>query len=301
MSKKTAEDLISPGELIYYAHELDPDFDMLDFLGISDIHYGNPLFARKHLERTLSFLNRPNVRAVLNGDLCESTLKTSKGEIFKQVGSPEDQRDAMSEILYPYRDKFLGAVDGNHENRIWNEAGIHIVRDIAKNLGIPYRPEGLLHKISFGNGNNNVNGRPFVFWLYQTHGYGGARTTSAKAIKVERTSTYIHADCYLMSHDHVVNTAPAVYLIPDPRTRAEKAQTKDTEEWYETGHRVGRVKAHRKMLVKTNAYLRWGGYSEMGGFPPTDLATPLIKMLTPKSVYWDELPDKPRQAIKVIV
>jgi len=294
-------DLITPGELIYYAHELDPEFDELLIPPISDAHLGNPLFSRKHLSRTLSFLEKSNAYTFGNGDLCESTLRTSKGEIYKQVGSPEDQRDQMIELLYPHRNKILGLVDGNHEDRIWREAGIHIMRDIAKALDVPYRPEGLLHKVSFGKGNSHHDNKPFVFWFYQTHGYGGARTKSAKAVKVERTATWIHADFYAMSHDHVVNVAPDVYLLPDPRTRAEKVYNKETREWRETGFRIGRVKAHRKMLIKTNAYLKWGGYSEFGGFPPTDMATPLIKLLTPKSVYWNELPDKPRQAVKVIV
>lgn len=290
------DDLISPGELVYYSHELDTEFTLVDLAPISDPHLGNPLFSLKHFNRTLEFLSRPNAYSILNGDLCESTLRTSKGEIYKQIGSPEDQRDKMIDLLYPCRDKLLGAVDGNHEDRIWKEAGIHIVRDIARALGIPYRPEGLLHKISFGRGNSNHYDKPFVFWVYQTHGYGGARTTAAKAVKVERTSHWIHADCYCMSHDHVVNAAPQVYLLPDPRTRNER-----NEKGEETGFRIGRVAAHRKMLVKTNAYLKWGGYSEFGGFSPTDLATPLIKLLTPNTPYWEELPDKPRQAIKVIV
>jgi len=292
------ETIASPGELIYYAHVLDTEFSIVDIPPISDAHFGNPLFSLKHFQRTLEFLNRPNAFSFLNGDLCESTLRTSKGEIFKQVGSPEDQRDKMIEFLYPYRHKLLGAVDGNHEDRIWKEAGIHIVRDIAKALGIPYRPEGLLHKISFGNGNRGIPDKPFVFWVYHTHGYGGARTKSAKAIKVERVAAWIHADCYAMSHDHVVNVAPDVYLIPDPRT---KERTEKNEKGEEITFRVGRVTAHRKMLVKTNAYLKWGGYSEFGGFPPTDMATPLIKLISPKSSFWDELPDKPRQAVKVIV
>jgi len=294
--EREKEDLISPGELIYYAHELDTDFTCLDIPPISDVHLGNPLFSSRHFKRTLDFLVRPNAFSLLNGDLCESTLRTSKGEIYRQIGSPENQRDKMIDLLYPYRDKLFGAVDGNHEDRIWREAGVHIMRDIAKALNIPYRPEGLLHKISFGGGNNRMPDRPFVFWLYQTHGYGGARTTAAKAVKVERTSFWIHADCYCMSHDHVVNVAPSVYLLPDPRTREGK-----NEKGEETGFRIGRVTVHRKMLIKTNAYLKWGGYSEFGGFPPTDMATPLIKFLTPNTPYWEELPDKPRQAIKVIV
>lgn len=295
------EELITPGELVYYYHELDPDFDLLDLPPISDAHYGNPLFSKEYFLRTLGFLGRPNAYSFLNGDLAESTLRTTKGEIFKQVGSPEDQRDQMIEWLYPYREKLLGADDGNHEDRIWKEAGIHLMKDIAKALGIPYRAEGLLHKISFGSGNESHADRPYVFWFYQTHGYGGARTKAAKAVKVERTSTWIHADFYCMSHDHVVNVAPDVYLLPDPRTRAEKVYNKEAKEWRETGFTVGRVTAHRKMLIKTNAYLKWGGYAEFGGFPPSDMATPLIKLLTPKSKYWDELPSKPKQAVKVIV
>lgn len=294
MSRK--EDIITQGELIYYAHELDTEFMDISIPPISDAHYGNPLFSLNHFSRTLKFLVKSNAYSFLNGDLCESTLRTSKGEIYTQVGSPETQRDDISEMLYPYREKLLGAVDGNHEDRIWKEAGIHIMRDIAKNLGIPYRPEGLLHKISFGRGNNGMPNKPFVFWFYQTHGYGGARTKAAKAVKVERTSAWIHADFYAMSHDHVVNVAPDIYLLPDPRTRVEKNSKGE-----ETGFKVGRVKAHRKMLIKTNAYLKWGGYSEFGGFPPTDMATPLIRLLTPQSKHWEDLPDKPRQAVKVEV
>jgi len=291
-----SDDIITPGELVYYAHSLDRKFDMLNIMPISDVHYGNPLFSKVHFLRTLKFLEKSNVFGFLNGDLCESTLRTSKGEIYKQVGSPEDQRDDISGLLYPYRHKLLGAVDGNHEDRIWREAGIHIIRDIARNLGIPYRPEGLLHKVSFGDYCNRHKGQPFTFWFYQTHGYGGARTKSAKAVKVERVATWIHADFYAMSHDHVVNVAPDVYLLPDPRTRTEKDAKGE-----ETGFRIGRVTAHRKMLVKTNAYLKWGGYSEFGGFPPTDMATPLIRLLTPKSKHWENLPDKPKVAVKVEV
>ena len=48
------------------------------------------------------------------------------------------------------------------------------------------------------------------------------------------------------------------------------------EDGNETGFIVGRVKAHRKMLVKSSAFLKWGGYAEMLGFPPSDLEAPII-------------------------
>jgi len=203
-----------------------------------------------------------------NGDLCESSVRTSKGEIYKQVGSPQDQRDQMIEWLEPIKDKILGMTIGNHELRIKNEVGIDICQDIAKALGVPYRAEGIILKISFGNYNNHTKGKPFTYWGYATHGYGGARTAAAKAVKVERASHLIHADFYLMSHDHVVNAAPVVYLMPDPRNHIDP----------KTGFTVGRVVSHRKMLIKTNAYLKWGGYAEMGGFSPSDLETPIVKL-----------------------
>ncbi len=169
----------------------------------------------------------------------------------------------------------MGMTTGNHENRVYQETGIDISQDLACALGIPYRPEGMLLKVSFGDDNNRTSGRPYVYWGYFTHGYGGARTKSAKTVKVERLSSWIDADWYVMSHDHVVNVAPDVYLQADPRTHKETLwKGKTTEREIDVGH----VSAHRKMLIKSNAYIKWGGYSEMGGFPPVDLETPIIKL-----------------------
>jgi len=266
---KDLDEIIIPGEPIYYACTLDTGFKNIELIPISDMHYGNPLFSKKHLMRTRDYiLAEPYRFTILNGDLCESTIKTSRGEIFRQVGSPQDQRDWVIDTLYPLKDRILGMTIGNHEMRIYNEVGIDICSDIAKAFGVPYRPTGMWNKISFGSGNSGHKDKPFVYWTYFTHGYGGARTKSAKAVKVERLAHWLDADVYGMSHDHVVNVAPDVYLTADPRTHIEK----------DTGFRVGKIQAHRKMLVKTNAYLKWGGYSEMGGFPPVDLETPIIHL-----------------------
>jgi hypothetical protein len=266
-------EVIISGEPVYYARTLDSEFRELILLPISDVHYGNPLFSKHHLLREIRFISEtPNAYTILNGDLCESALRTSKGEIYRQVGTPQDQRDWIIEKFYPIRDKILGMTLGNHEARILNDVGIDICQDIAKALGVPYRAAGMFNKISFGDGNNRVAGKPYVYWTYFTHGYGGARTSSAKAIKVERTSTFLHADLYGMSHDHLANIAPSNYLIPDNRTHKEK-----DKDGNETGFTVGKVTNHRKMLVKTNAYMKWGGYSETFGYPPVDLESPVIR------------------------
>jgi UDP-2,3-diacylglucosamine pyrophosphatase LpxH len=270
---------------------LSKELTEVKVLVISDLHFGNPYCSVKHFLRTIEFIkNNDNVYCFLNGDLLESVTKSSKGDVYTQKLTPQEQRDAVIEMLKPIKDKVLGATQGNHEIRIYNETGIDLTQDIASKLEIPYRAEGMLFKLSFGDFNNRTKGKPFVFWSYITHGYGGARTKSAKAVKAERVSTWIHADWYAMSHDHVVNVAPDIYLMPDNRGMID-----------DKGFLSGKVTAKREMLIKTNAYLRWGGYAEMGGFPPSDLTTPLIQLLTPYSELWETYPDKARQAVKVVV
>jgi hypothetical protein len=284
--------LTSVGELRWYGHNLGTQYKDIAIVVSSDWHLDNPLFSLKHINRTIDFVKSiENARLILGGDLAEAVTKLSKGDIYHQSRTPQDQRDDIIKILLPVKDKILGMVTGNHEMRITNESGIDLSKDIAKALGVPYRPEGILLKIVFGGGNSRHDNSPYVFWGYTTHGYGGARTKSAKAVKVERLSTWVRADFYTMSHDHVVNVAPDLDLIPDNRGAIDA----------ESGFMTGKITAHRKMLVKTNAYLKWGGYSEMGGFPPTDLSTPVIWLLTPKSDKWDMTPDRPRQGVKVLV
>jgi hypothetical protein len=258
---------------------------------LSDLHYGNPYCSEKHFLRTVGFIaENEKCYCLLNGDLCEAAIRTSVGDIYKQVGSPDDQKKQIVKWLLPIKDKILGMTTGNHEQRIYRESGTDISDYIAEKLGIPYRQEGMLFKLSFGTGNNRTENKPYVFWVYITHGYGGARTKAAKAVKAERLSYWQLADVFAMSHDHEVNVAPSVRFVADPRG------SEDME-----GFISGVVREKRIMLIKTNAYVKFGGYAEMGGFGPTDLSTPIINLLTPSSHLWEMCPDKPDQGVKVLV
>jgi len=278
-------------ELRWFGKILSKELTDLQVIVLSDLHYGNPYSSVKHCQRTVDYVYHNNCVCFINGDMCEVATRSSKGDVYTQRLTPQQQRDDVIDMLLPIKDKILGVTTGNHEQRIYNETGVDISKDIAAALGVPYRAEGMLFKLSFGSGNNRMKDAPFVFWSYITHGYGGARTKSAKAVKAERTGTWIpQCDWVAMSHDHVVNVAPDVDFVPDNRGTVGK-----------DGFISGKITAHRKMLVKTNAFLKWGGYAEMGGFPPSDLTTPLIQLLTPQSKLWDNYPDKARKAVKVIV
>ena len=270
---------------------LSEEYTELLLIPISDIHYGADTFSHKHLQYTVDFIaNKPNARAIGTGDWLEAAIAGSCSDIYSQTVSPQQQMKDLIKIFEPIKDKFLGFVTGNHENRIYKATGIDITSLIADKFDAPYRPEGMMIKVAIGAGAERHPNQQYVFKIYFTHGYGGARTKSAKAVKAERVATWIDADCYVVSHDHVVNVAPDIYLEVDRRT-------------YPVGKRwtEGKMQAKRKMLVKSNAYLKWGGYSEMLGFPPVDLTTPVIQLLTPDSPYWDFYPGRRQQAVKVAV
>ncbi len=262
--KKYRPDPIGEMEFTYYAVDLSSNLKTVKIAPTSDIHFGNPSCSLRHLNQHIEYIKSdPEMFTFLNGDMIECVTRYSKGEIHKQATSPGKQRDFIIKLFKPIKHKVLGVTQGNHERRIED---VDVASDIAEALGVPYRPEGMLLKISFGGGNDGHPNKPYVYWGYFTHGYGGARTKGAKTVKVERVAQWMHADFYVMSHDHVVNVSPDIYLLPDNRTHIDK----------ETGFKVGKLQAHRKMLIKSNAFLRWGGYAEAGGFPPSDLTTPLI-------------------------
>ena len=182
------------------------------------------------------------------------------------ISSPQDQRDLMIKYLTPIKRKLLAMTTGNHEARIYDVAGVDLSKDIAHELNIPYQAEGMGIKIKFGHGNNRMPNAPFSYKGYFTHGYGGARTSSAKAIKGERLSYFLSCDFYSMAHDHLSNGAPIVSLSSDIREHTDP----------ETGYMSSSVKATRAIVVKSAAFLKWGGYGEFKGFPPVDLMTPII-------------------------
>lgn len=274
----------------WFGKVLPPELKDIRLVILSDLHYGNPYCSEKHFLRTVEFIRaNENCYCLLNGDLAESITRTSIGDIYRQVGTPDDQKKQIVEWLLPIKAKLLGMTTGNHEARVYRDAGTDISAYIAERLEIPYREDGMLYKLSFGDGNNRTTGKPYVFWIYITHGYGGARTKGGKSVKVERLSYWQLADVFVMSHDHEVNVAPTVRFEADPRGSETN------------GFLTGLVREKRIMLVKSNAFVKFGGYAERGGFSPSDLSTPIINLLTPESSMWQMCADRPNQGVKVLV
>jgi len=253
-------------EIEWFGQTLDPQLRSLELFGLADKHTGNQFSDQDGWENAILYIkNKPQARAILVGDLLDSVLRDSKGDVYSQTMNPQYQRDRITDDLRPIASKLLGATTGNHEDRIYERTGVDLTSDIAKALAIPYDPDGIFLRIAFGDRCHRKLGEPFVYWVYATHGYGGARTKAAKAVKVERTAQFVRCDVAMMAHDHDANIAPAEMLEPDEHhTRQENGWTK------------GNVKAHRTLLVKCSAFLKWGGHGRRKGFSPNTLIPPTV-------------------------
>ena len=253
-------------EIRYVDIDLPQNLTHIELYALSDVHYGSRFCDAKLFQRQLDYIvATPEAYVILNGDLCESVTRSSVGDVYGQRFTPQEQRDWCIKALMPIKSKVLGMTTGNHENRIYKECGVDISSDIAVALGCYYDPDGVYCVAHFGGGAYFMPHRKYTYGIYAMHGYGGARTRGAKALKLERMGMHVTADIYIQSHDHEVMTFPLVFLQPAER------QCKVVD-----GHKTGLMVATSASLVKSNAYLKWNGYARSGGFPPVDLVTPTI-------------------------
>jgi hypothetical protein len=265
----TQLEAVIPGELVYYCHDLPSRFNEIYIIPLSDIHYGNPLHSKHHTQKAIDLIaSKQNYYTILNGDLAECVIRTSKGDIASQTAIVQKQYEYIRDIFMPIKNKILGVTQGNHEFRIMDMAQIDICDMWAKEWGCPYGREELLIKVSFGHGNARMVEQPYSFFLHAQHGYGGARTKGAKNVKVERQSHQVHADIYLQSHDHDASIQAGVYLMPHMRTYINKTN----------GFKMGSVHSIDKKLVKTGAFLKRGGYASRSGYDPVSLDLTYIKL-----------------------
>ena len=73
--------------------------------GISDVHLGSPdCDEDMFLEDIAAIRDDPDARVILNGDLLQNDLKRSKGDVYRQVYPPGQQKRIMRDYLMPIKE-----------------------------------------------------------------------------------------------------------------------------------------------------------------------------------------------------
>ena len=233
---------------------------------LSDLHIGDPHCLNGLIAERFEMIQKdPHGLVILNGDLLNTALKNSVSDVYAEKLSPMAQITRLVEILEPIKDKIIGATTGNHENRLYRNDGIDIMRLACRELGIEekYAPEGVLIFLRFGTRGNeqhrkeNRNPRQW-YTIYTTHGSGGGRKEGAKAIRLADMAATVDADCYIHSHTHL----PMIMKQSFFRVDASNCCAKPVE----------------KLFVNTGAALDYGGYGQAQEFKPASPSTPVIRL-----------------------
>lgn len=221
---------------------------------IADFHVGSAHFNQKGFEQLITDIeNDESAKVIVNGDVINNAVRTGVSDIYEEQWNPQESLEYTYQQLSRIREKIIGIVPGNHENRTYKSAGIDVIRNLAERLDVFefYDPIANIIFLSFGKSRGRENVRN-TFSIYHTHGAGGGRTLGGKANKLERlTHIAVNADVYIHSHTHQPIIFKKDNFIVDHSNKG-----------------VGRA---TQLMVNTNAYEGYGGYGEAFSYPPSNM------------------------------
>ena len=192
---------------------------------IGDLHIGSESSMTEFLHQYMRRLPN-NAYFILVGDIIENALRTSLGDVYKQMIDPEESIEVAIKFFEPFKDRILGAVSGNHERRTRKLVGLNPMKIIAGALDIPYA-EGIL-VIDLTLDDKNID-KSYNYVISVAHGISSARSIGGKLTANGRFLDVIeNADIYITGHVH------------------QPAWTKFTRKVVDKSH---------KMLVKREGYL----------------------------------------------
>ncbi len=193
-------------------HRLGPGFKSVYIIPLSDMQIGNPSFNEaKFLGYRDWILERENAFVILPGDNLETPVRGNKASDYWDMAlTPAKAYAKLVNLLQPLVDnnRILGAVDGNHEYRAYVATGESPTEKMFGEMKIPlerWHQDAIVVRVVFGTDTNSGTKGGFVYTIYMTHGWGGARRTGAHVNKTEELAAVItNADVYIIGHEHTL-------------------------------------------------------------------------------------------------
>lgn len=240
--------------------ELGRDLTHIYLLPVSDLHVGDYNFdAEKFFRYRQWILDTKNAYIILNGDIMNTATKSSVSDIYAETMNPKEALATAEKIFTPIKDRILAIVGGNHERRIYKDVGLDASEFLASKLGVLYAGDEVYLKIKFGKSRGHgTNGKPIVYTVYATHGFGAGRTIGSKVNSLHRLSEIVLADCYIFSHVHTMTAHQDIYKVPDIR--------------------ANKLIDVKRTFASSGSFLKRGGYAVTHGYPHGKLGTVRIRL-----------------------
>ena len=197
-------------EQVKYLRANVPQVKELYVVLLNDIHYGSNALDWGLHKRVFDFIdrNKENTRILINGDLFHNITKNSKGSLYEQRISPQEQFDMAIEYFKPYADLIEGVTVGNHDWRTEDETSIDLMLMFCRMLGIEDKYLQYRGVVGF-----SLNKNHYTVEMY--HGTGGGSTLAAveRNMKKMRRTT---ADVFYCGHWHKEFVKPFKEYQIDP-------------------------------------------------------------------------------------
>lgn len=226
---------------------------------LADLHLGDAHSDWELIQGELKhIMETPNAYCILGGDLMDSAIKSSIGDIYTANIQPMEQLRQCVEIFEPLAKagKILAVVGGNHEFRHYKTNGVDMTSLMCSQLNIAdkYSSETAVIFLRFGH--DVKHNRPQCYSIYLTHGSGGGRREGGKINRLADLATIIDTDVYVCGHTHL----PAVFR----------------QSFFRADRQNNSVFRCEKLFVNTAAALNYGGYGEVQGYKPASKINPVI-------------------------
>jgi len=240
----------------FHTETLSQKHKYIDIKPISDVHIGDPHHDTDLIQNDVDWITAKDNRfALLNGDIMDTATERSVSNSYESTLTPQEQLDYARKLFKPAAGSILGMTQGNHERRIYRDAGFDTTKELAFSLQSFYSREALLLKVRFGKRRNLKHQ---VYTIYMTHGFTGSRMVGGKANRLEKLRKIVVSDVYIVGHSHQKITFPKAIFVPDLRNE--------------------KVVEKKQVFINAGHYLNYGGYGQIKGYDPTDRGTVILRL-----------------------
>lgn len=251
-----------------YTINYDNFTEPIKIIPLSDIHYGNAFCDVKSFQKTLK--DNPDAYIIGIGDMFDSILPTDKryqrsSDAFGGMDASLDMAvNEMAQMLMPHKDRIIGLGHGNHENVIIKKCGTNMVDRLCSVLGCNYLGYSGFVGLRFEYKSGDTRGNVKFMDIYYHHGFGGgSRTEGADITKYWRHAKNFEANVFLYGHTHK--------LLSDSKPHLSRGKN-------------NKLISKGLHLAVCGTYLKTFSndtdttYSEVAGYPPVPVGSPIMKV-----------------------
>lgn len=252
-------------DLELVVHKFPKTLPCMNLYPVGDAQFGSAGFDEGLWDRWKKMaLDDPYGYVVFIGDMVNNGLKNSRTNVYREVASPQEQKEWLDRQVEDLADIFLGAVTGNHELRTVDSVGTDPLYDVMDKWGLDdyYRENMLFMKLNLGD---KGGGKQASYTLALHHGGSDAKM---------KVFGYSLENCDFLISGHIhqpKSNFPARYVV-------------------DTHNETVRKLPFRNIVVPS---FDSAGYVIRGAFPPqSNNIIPIIKLHGEKKaigVSWIEI------------